>query len=85
MTYVEMVSIINKPYLTAKDVSALASCNIKYARKLMADIRREMSENNIPLFNTRQSLVPTERVLKKLRINPSFIRKQAKEINDYGK
>lgn len=80
MTFIELEQIINKPYLTSKEVSQLAQCNIKYARKLIADIRKDMQEKNIPLFNTRQSLVPTEKVLKKLKINPSYIRTQAREM-----
>lgn len=84
MTYIQLEQIINKPYLTSKDVSAIANVNIKYARKLIADIRKEMIEKNIPLFNTRQSLVPTEKVLKKLKINPGYIRQQAKQMREYG-
>lgn len=85
MTFIDLENIINKPYLTSKDVAMLANCNVKYARKFMADIRKEMQEQNIPLFNSRQSLIPTDRVLKKLKLNANYIRQQAKAMREVSK
>lgn len=77
-----MEQIINKPYLNSKDVAKLANCNIRYARELMAEIRKEMADDNVPFFKSRQSIIPTQFILKKLKINSSFVRKQAKEMRE---
>ena len=82
MTYLEIETLINKPYLTSREVADLASCNIKYARNLIAEIKKEMAENGLPVFEGKKSLVPTQFVLKKLHINASYVRKQAKEIRE---
>lgn len=82
MTFIEMEQIINKPFISSKEVAMLANCNIKYAQRITKEIREELTEKEIPYFHTRQSLVPTEKVVKKLKLNPTYIRKQAREMRN---
>lgn len=82
--YLQLVDIINKYYVDAKDIALLANCNIKYARVIGHQIIKQMIEEGKPIRSTRPMLVPTKRVLKYLDIDSKAVRKEAESIRKSG-
>lgn len=61
--------ILNQEYLTAKDIKTLIpEWGINAIRKFMDLILEEMEEKNYYIIKTKQKLVATELVRKKLKI-----------------
>lgn len=85
VSYLQLEKIINHYYITTKEVAILANCNIKYARNIANEIKREMEDAGIPVVTTKPLRVPTERVLKKLHISSEKIRKEAEGIRKSGR
>ena len=80
MTYLEMEEIINKPYVNIQDTMALAHVGYNKAREIVNEIKSEMESQGVPNFHKRLSLVPTERMLKKLHISAEYVRQQASQM-----
>lgn len=81
-TYLEIEKVINKPYLTAKDIQILVPVNIRYAREYINEIYYEMIQNGEFVFNSRERMVPTNKVLAKFGIDPAYIHEQARRMNN---
>lgn len=79
-TYLEMEEVINRPYITNKDVMVLAPINHKVAEEITRNIQEKMVENGEPILSTQPRLVPTEYVLKVLNLKASDIRRNAREM-----
>lgn len=79
ITYQSQAEIIQKPYLSITDVRGLVPIGYQQARKIITEIRDDLEKEGKPTFRTKQLLAPTSEVLKRLGLNASVIRKQAKE------
>lgn len=66
--YQEQDEILQKAYLNRADIQRLVPISTKEAYKLIKEIVSDMDALGIPRFNTRQKLVPTSMVIKKLQL-----------------
>lgn len=79
ITFKSQAEIIEKPYLSIKDVQGLVPIGYHQARGIIVEINEEMTAEGKPVFRTKQLLAPTDRVLKRLGLNADNIRRQARE------
>ena len=79
ITYQQQINILEKAYLNCNDLQMLIPIGTKQAYKLIQEIYDEMEQLKIPFFNQRQKLVPTSLVVKKLKLDVNYIKKQGKE------
>lgn len=84
MTYLELESIVNKPYVNIQDTMALAQVGYNAARRIVNEIKAEMELEGVPNFHKRLALVPTRRVLDKLHISAEYVREQANGMKKGG-
>lgn len=79
ITFKSQAEVIEKPYLSIQDIRELVPIGYSQARKIITEVRDELEAENKPLFRTKQLLAPTSQVLKKLGLNATEIRRNAKE------
>lgn len=78
--YIEQEKVLNKPWLSTEDlmiILPIGQCAINKFRKEVCD---EMEANNEFYFKTRPILIPTKKVVEKLNIDVSLIRREANKM-----
>lgn len=71
-TATEMLDILQKPYLSTKDISILASVGINKATEIRNKIIKELKEKNILFVN---KLLPNKEVVDYLHIDINYLKK----------
>lgn len=79
ITYKSQAEILEKPFLTIKDVRQLVPIGYHQARKIILEVRADDEKEGKPTFKTKELLAPTTEVCRKLGLNILNIRKQARE------
>lgn len=78
--YIEQEKVLNKPWLSTEDLKIiipLGETAINNFRKALTD---EMDANNEFYFKTKPKLVPTKKVVERLNIDVSLIRREANKM-----
>lgn len=68
----DMLEVLNKQWLNVKDIKVLASVSLDKARKIKNEIIIELENQN---YYLPTGLVPSEEVVKYLKINVSYLKK----------
>ena len=71
-TATEMLDTLQKPYLSTKDISILASVGLGTATKIRNKIIEELKEKNILFIN---NLLPNKEVVDYLKIDINYLKK----------
>ena len=71
-TATEMLDTLQKPYLSTKDISILASVGINKATEIRNKIIKELKEKKILFVN---NLLPNKEVVKYLHIDINYLKK----------
>ena len=71
-TATEMLDVLQKPYLSTKDISILASVGLGTATKIRNKIIEELKEKNILFVN---NLLPNKEVVDYLKIDINYLKK----------
>lgn len=82
--YIILEKLINKPFITKKEMEQFGF-NEKKASKFANKILNDMKAENVPIISTRPMLLPTQRVLAILGIDPMWIREQAEQMKKSSK
>ena len=72
ITATEMLDTLQKPYLSTKDISILASVGINKATEIRNKIIKELKEKNILFVN---NLLPNKEVVDYLKIDINYLKK----------
>lgn len=80
--YIEMEEVINKPWLSTKDLRIILPLGENSINNFRKTIVEEMKKNNEFSFQTRPILIPTKKVLEKLNIDADFIRSEANKMRN---
>ena len=72
ITATEILDTLQKPYLTTKDISILASVGINKATEIRNKIIKELKEKNILFIN---NLLPNKEVVDYLKIDINYLKK----------
>ncbi len=72
----DILEILNKQWLSAKDIKIVASVGLNRAYQIRDEIQQELEEKN---FFHPAYMVPSEFVVKKLGLNLKYLRQMAKE------
>ena len=72
----DILEILNKQWLSSKDIKIVASVGINKATKILKEIQQELEENN---YFYPTNMVPSECVIQKLGLNVKYLRKMARE------
>lgn len=71
-TATEILDTLQKPYLTTKDISILASVGINKAAEIRNEIVKELKEKNILFIN---NLLPNKEVVDYLKIDINYLKR----------
>lgn len=71
-TATEILDVLQKPYLTTKDISVLASVGINKATEIRNKIIKELKEKNILFVN---NFLPNKEVVEYLHIDINYLKK----------
>lgn len=74
----EMLESINKQWLNTKDIQVLGCVSEKKARKIKKEITRQLLEEK---YFLPDGFVPSEKVVKHLNLNISYLKKIAEREN----
>ncbi len=81
VSYIEMEVIINKYWITSKDLEILLpQLTSASAQREFKKVKEEMKENKEFFFETRPVLLPIEKFIKKFNIDKKLIRSEASKI-----
>jgi hypothetical protein len=64
MTYVEMFTILSKPWASVKDIKSIASCGRDEATNIRNIISKEILDTGKNLPTSKEKIVPMEYVIK---------------------
>ena len=78
--YIEQEKVLNKPWLSTEDLLIIIPAGINAVNNFRKDLTKEMDEGNEFYFKTRPILVPTKKVIEKLNIDVSLIRREANKM-----
>lgn len=73
MTYMELLEIIIKPWLTIEDISKVGGCGRCGALLIINDIEERISREGKILPPTRSKIAPTKMVLDVLGIDEEYV------------
>lgn len=73
MTYMELLGIIVKPWMTIEDISKVGGCGRCGALLIINDIEERIKKEGKLLPPTRAKMVPTKMVLDVLGLNEEYI------------
>lgn len=79
ITYSQQAQILDKAYLSLKDIRQLIPISRDQAYQMLKELTDLMTERDIPRFEQRKMLVPTELVVEYLKIDVNYIRRQARK------
>lgn len=78
--YIEQEKVLNKPWLSTEDLLIIIPTGINSVNNFRKSLTKEMDEKNEFYFKTRPILVPTKKVIEKLNIDVSLIRREANKM-----
>ena len=78
--YIEQEKIINKPWLSTEDLKIILPLGENAVNSFRKSVCDEMDKNNEFYFKTRPILIPTKKVVEKLNIDVSLIRREASKM-----
>ena len=87
MKYLDLYSIISKPWLSTSEIMQVAYCCRNSAIKIRTSIENKVLELGKSIPNANPKVVPTEMVLDYLNLDSDYIYKMAlreKSINESG-
>jgi len=79
--YTEQEKIINSPWINWIDIMKILPIHETTAKKIIHDIIVEMKKNEEFYFSTKPRYIPTNKVVKKYKIDTETIRREARRIN----
>lgn len=78
--YIEQEKVLNKPWLSTDDLKVILPLGISAINDFRKSVTDEMDKNNEFYFKTRPILIPTRKVVEKLNIDVSLIRREANKM-----
>ncbi len=75
MKYTDLVNIISKPWVNARDISKLANCGLSNAIKIRNAIAKQIIDNGYKLPHAKSKIVPTKNALEYLGLDIEYIYK----------
>lgn len=78
--YIEQEKVLNKPWLSTDDLKVILPLGISAINDFRKSVTEEMDRNNEFYFKTRPILIPTRKVVEKLGIDVSLIRREANKM-----
>lgn len=78
--YIEQEKVINKPWLSTEDLKIILPLGLNAINDFRKSVTDEMDKNNEFYFKTRPILIPTKKVVEKLNIDISLIRREANKM-----
>lgn len=78
--YIEQEKVLNKPWLSTDDLKIILPLGISAINDFRKSVTEEMDRNNEFYFKTRPILIPTRKVVEKLGIDVSLIRREANKM-----
>lgn len=78
--YIEQEKILNKPWLSTEDLMIILPIGKSAVNDFRKSVTNEMEKNNEFYFKTRPILIPTKKVVEKLDIDVSLIRREANKM-----
>lgn len=79
MTYVELFSIMSKPWANVNDIKSIAYCGRDEATYIRNNITKEIKESGKHIPTTKEKIVPMEYVIKYLGLNIDHITDMARK------
>lgn len=83
-TYLDQEIVINKPYVTIRDIMVLLPVSETKARQILHDIRHQMEENDEYCFYSKPAVIPLTKLVKNGLVDVNNIRKQADLMRKAG-
>lgn len=78
--YIEQEKVLNKPWLSTDDLKIILPLGVNAINDFRKSVTDEMDRNNEFYFKTRPILIPTRKVVEKLNIDVSLIRREANKM-----
>ena len=73
MTYNIILNVINKPWLSTKDIMILANCGRNTAIKIRKEVEELIKASGYKLPSAKVKKVPTDKVLEYLHLDVNYI------------
>ena len=73
MSYMELFSIISKPWASIKEIRLIANCGRDTAIKIRKEIENKINENGKKLPKSKTIVVPMKDVLDYLNLDINYI------------
>ena len=77
MSYQELFNIISTPWVSVKEIQAIAQCGRDAAIKIRNEIEKEIIKAGKKLYRGKTIVVPTQKVLEYLQLDIDFITEMA--------
>ena len=78
--YIEQEEVINKPWLSTKDLMIIIPTGENAINDFRKKIIEEMESNGEFYFKSRPILIPTKKVIEKAHIDVALIRREANKM-----
>ena len=78
--YIEQEKVLNKPWLSTEDLMIIIPLGQTAVNNFRKELTDEMDKNGEFYFKSRPKLVPTKKVIEKLCIDVSLIRREASKM-----
>lgn len=78
--YIEQEKVLNKPWLSTEDLMVIIPLGKTAVNSFRKELTDEMDKKGEFYFKSRPKLVPTKKVVEKLSIDVSLIRREANKM-----